>query len=87
MLSDLVEKAQRGEEAAMLELIQRFTGLFQKYAVKLNYEDAYEDIRLFFIELIKSFKLEKLQCKKDEIIVSYVNVSIRNFYKKELEGL
>ena len=37
---------------------------------------------MFFIELIKSFKLEKLQCKKDEIIVSYINVSIRNFYKK-----
>ena len=36
MLSDLVEKAQRGEEAAMLELIQRFTGLFQKVCSEIE---------------------------------------------------
>ena len=87
MLCDLVERAQRGEEAPMVELIQKFSDLFKKYARKLNYEDAYQDIVVFFIELIKSFKLEKLQCKKDEIIVSYINVSITNFYKKSIGKL
>lgn len=87
MLCDLVERAQRGEENAMLELIQRFTYLFKKYAGKLKYEDAYQDIELFFIELIKTFRLEKLQCQKDEIIVSYINVSITNFYKKRIGKL
>ena len=87
MLCDLVERAQRGEEAPMVELIQKFSDLFKKYARKLNYEDAYQDIVVFFIEIIKSFKLEKLQCKKDEIIVSYINVSIINFYKKSIGKL
>ncbi|MBQ6887145.1 MAG: sigma-70 family RNA polymerase sigma factor [Lachnospiraceae bacterium] len=85
MLCDLVEKAQKSDDAAMMELIDKFSLLFKKYAKKLNYEDAYEDIMLYFIELVKTFNLNKLSCQKDEVIVSYINVSIRNFYNKKVQ--
>lgn len=87
MLCKLVEKAQEGNEQVMMELICKFSFLLKKYAKKLNYEDAYEDSVLFFIELIKSFKLDKLSSQKDEVIVSYINTSIKNFYNKKVRGV
>lgn len=47
MLCDLICNAQKGDKEAVLELIQKFSPLFRKYARKLNYEDAYEDRSLF----------------------------------------
>lgn len=85
MLRDLVEKAQKGDDVATMELIDKFSLLFKKYARKMNYEDAYEDIMLYFIELVKSLNLNKLSCQKDEVIVSYISVSIRNFYNKKIQ--
>lgn len=87
MLSELITKAQEADQKAMMELINRFYPLFKKYAVKLNYEDAYEDIVLYYIELIKSLNLKKIDCPKDEIIISYINVSIINFYNKKVRKL
>ena len=49
----------------------------------MGYEDAYEDIRLFFIELIYFMKLEKIRLKEDGGITSYINASVNNFYNKE----
>ena len=54
-----------------------------KYARKLNYEDAYDDIMLYFIKLIKSINLDKLTGRTDKIIISYINKSIINFYHKK----
>lgn len=82
MLCELINSVQSNDKNAMTELIERFQPLLKKYAAKLNYEDAYEDLVLYYIGLIKSLNLNKLICTKDEIIVSYINVSIKNFYKK-----
>lgn len=82
MLCELVNKAQIGDENAMIELITRFDPLLKKYASKLNYEDAYEDALLFFIELIKRLRLDTL---KDGVIVTYINVSIVNYYNKKIK--
>ena len=60
MLRDLVKKAQGNDKEAMLKLIEQFVPLLRKYSRKLNYEDSYEEMTLFFIELIKSFRLDKL---------------------------
>ena len=81
MLRKLLDQAQEHDESAMLELIQRFYPLFKKYAIKLEYEDAYEDLILWFIELIKSYKLAALQ---EEVIVSYIQVSVNNYYNKKI---
>ena len=84
MLYELISSVQSNDQNAMTELIERFQPLLKKYAAKLNYEDAYEDLMLYYIGLIKSLNLEKLICTKDEIIVSYINVSIKNYYKKTI---
>lgn len=84
MLYKLINSVQSNDQNAMMELIERFQPLLKKYAAKLNYEDAYEDLMLYYIGLIKSLNLKKLSCTKDEIIVSYINVSVKNFYKKEI---
>lgn len=87
MICDLVEAAQNGDKGAMLDLIKKFMPLFKKYAIKLKYEDAYQDILLYYIELIKRLNLKKLTATKDEILVSYINISIINFYKKKMQKL
>lgn len=84
MLYDLIKRAQKGEEDAMLKLIERFRPLFRKYAIKLNYEDAYEDIVLFFIEFVHTVHLNNINLLKDEILVSYINISVINFYNKKV---
>ncbi len=84
MLYELISSVQSNDQNAMTELIERFQPLLKKYAAKLNYEDAYEDLMLYYIGLIKSLNLKKLICTKDEIIVSYINVSIKNYYKKTI---
>lgn len=87
MLHKIIEEAQKQDEEAMMKLIEKFNPLFKKYAYKLNYEDAYEDIILYFIELVKSLKLKRLTCLKDEVIVSYINVSIKNYYIKKIQKI
>lgn len=84
MLYDLINNVQRDDKEAMAELIDRFQPLLKKYAAKLNYEDAYEDMVLYYIGLIKTINLNQLICTRDEVIVSYINVSIINFYKKKV---
>lgn len=76
MLSELLTKVP--DEAAVLELLRRFDGLLKKYARILNYEDAYNDLILFFIELIQCEGIGNV-CKKDDgIIVNYIVKSVRN---------
>lgn len=87
MLYDLISGAQNGDKDAMVKLIDRFQPLLKKYAAKLRYEDAYEDTVLFFIEFIKCFNLKSMNSLKDEVIVSYINTSIINFYNKKIQKL
>ena len=49
MLSDIIK--QIPDESATLELLKLFDNLLKKYARLLRYEDAYEDLQLFLIEL------------------------------------
>lgn len=83
MLFKLIERAQKDDNLAMLELIERFDPLLKKYAAKLRYEDAYDDLLLFFIERIKNFNQEKQICRNDGAIASYIKVCIKNFCNKK----
>lgn len=84
MLYELIYKAQEKNDDAMMELIDKFTPLFKKYARKLNYEDAYEDIILYFIKMIKTFDLSKMKNAREEAFISYINITIINFYNKNV---
>lgn len=87
MIRDIVMQAQQSDENAMLKLIDKFKPLLKCYARKLNYEDAYEDMVLFFIELVNSFNVDRLSTAEDGDIVSYINISVRNFYYKKIATL
>ena len=84
MLSNTIRCAQENSEEDMILLIEKFRPLMVKYAGKLDYEDAYDDIMLHFIKLIKSINLDKLTDHTDKIIISYINKSITNFYNKKI---
>lgn len=84
MICNLLAKAQQGDTTALMELINRFQPLLKKYARKLRYNDAYEDCRLFFIELVKSMDLKNLNNQEDRVAIAYINISITNFYNKRI---
>lgn len=84
MICSLLEKAQQGDNTAMMELIDKFQPLLKKYARKLNYDDAYEDCLLFFIELVKTMDLKKLNDHKDQAAAAYIKVSVTHFYDKKI---
>ena len=65
MLYETIDRAQNGDKEAMQKLVDQFTPLMRNRANKLGYEDAYENIRLYFIELIYFMKLEKIRLKED----------------------
>ena len=85
MLIDLIRSAQKDDEHAMLQLINRFDKLFQKYGRKLRYEDAKNDLIVDFIELIKTFDFEKINNTIDGAIVNFLVKSTYRFYLKHLE--
>lgn len=87
MLKNLIERAQEPDNEAMMELINKFGPLLRKYARKLIYEDAYEDLVLYFIQLIHRLELKKLLSNEDGPITNYINVSIRNFYNKKVPDI
>jgi len=82
---NLIVKARDNDNDAMLELIKRFRPLMLKYAKKLNYEDAYEDILFEFIRLVKSGVMDKLDDGQEGKVVSYIRECIKNFYKKKIQ--
>lgn len=85
MLIDLIRSAQKDDEHAMVQLINRFDKLFQKYGRKLRYEDAKNDLIVDFIELIKTFDFEKINNTSDGAIVNFLVKSTYRFYLKHLK--
>lgn len=87
MLCDLIRSAQADDKKAMMELIDKFSPLFRKYARKLDYEDAYEDIVLFYMEMIRSMDPDRIASQEDGAVVSYINISIINYYNKRVRKM
>lgn len=78
MIKSLVDKLP--DEAAALQLLEMFEKLLKKYARQLGTEDAYEDLRLFFFELITKLKGKDICSDNDGYIVSYITKSVKNQY-------
>lgn len=87
MLKDLVMKSQNRDEEAMLSLIETFNPLIKKYARKLNDMDSYDEILLYFIEIIKNLKIETLRNQTDAGIVTYINKSVYSFYCHKVQKI
>ena len=52
MLLEELDRAQSGDDQAMLNLISKFLPLIKKYGRRLGYEDAANDLIADFIEFI-----------------------------------
>ncbi len=78
-LFNLIQKAQVNMND-ILDLITLFDPLIKKYGYLLGYDDAYNDMRLQFIEIIIKIDLENMKSLSDGSLIVYINKSLRNEY-------
>jgi RNA polymerase sigma factor (sigma-70 family) len=87
MIEELINQSQAGDSEATLTLIKKFNPLLKKYAKKLYYDDAYNDLLLDFIELLHNIRLNRIRGPNERFLVSYICTSIRSSYIKRLISL
>lgn len=75
MITELI--AELPSESAYLELLERFDKLLKKYSRKLSLEDSYEELRLFFFEIVNKMNRQNLCCHSDGQAVNYIALSIK----------
>ena len=63
-----------------MQLLELFDKLLKKYANLLGTEDAYEDLRLFFLDLLAQLKGKGIRNDNDGYIVSYISKSVKHQY-------
>lgn len=78
MIAELIEALP--DDRAYLELLNRYDAILRKYARILNYEDAYEDLRVFFLTLVYTMRENPVLRKGDGVIVNYIVSSIKHQY-------
>ncbi|WP_055667329.1 sigma-70 family RNA polymerase sigma factor [Desnuesiella massiliensis] len=79
-LYESIHLCKDGNKDILLEIINKFNPLLNKYSRLLNYEDAKSDFTLFFIELVYKFPINNEAFIQDAYIVSYINKAIKNKY-------
>jgi len=84
MTIDIIERSQGGDGDATLLLIEKFNPLLKKYAYKLSYDDAYNDLLLNFIELLHNMQIENIHNKSEGSVISYICTSVHSSYVKRL---
>lgn len=83
MTAKFILRSQSGDKNATLELIKKFNPLLKKYAFELFYDDAYNDLLVDFVELLKNIKMQNVRSKSESSMVSYISKSIQSSYIKE----
>lgn len=87
MIIDDVRSSQKGDQQAVLDLINKFSPALKKYARKLETEDAYYDLQVEFLDLILNLDCSKLRETGDGAMVQYLSQSIYHAYIKLLRQL
>ncbi len=82
---NLLVIAQRGDKESCYAILESFEGLIKKYAKKLSYEDAEQDVICYFIELIYKFPLEKFREDDEGKVVAYITKCIYHEYIRLLK--
>ncbi|RKJ82610.1 sigma-70 family RNA polymerase sigma factor [Butyricicoccus sp. 1XD8-22] len=85
MLYQTVMDARSGSQEAAEYLVGQFSPLLHSYAKKLHREDAFEDIRCDFWEIIMQAPLDKLRTSDDYTLLSYFAKAIRSRFIKRLD--
>ncbi len=81
-ISKLIEKSKKNDKKSLLELVERFNPLINKYSRMLNYEDAKNDLTEHFIVTIKQMPL-MTEAKE----LNYIKTSVKNNYIKLSKNL
>lgn len=84
MLLEELKRAQSGDDQAMLNLISKFLPLIKKYARKLGYEDAANDLIVDFIEFVSKWNLNNFYQSSDGAVVKYIAHSLYHIYLERL---
>ncbi len=83
----LIIDAKERKKEASLAIISKFGNLLKKYARKLSYEDAEQDLTCYFIELIYFFPIEMFREEDEGKIVGYITKCIYHEYIRLLKQL
>lgn len=86
-LLNRIQEAQNGNNDASLLLIKKFNPLLKKYAKKLGYDDAYNDLLVDFLSVIKKINLNRLYNPSDGAIVLYFSKSVYLSYIHKSKAL
>ena len=80
MFAELISRLP--DEEAYIELIARFEKLLKKYAKLLDYEDAYWDLLVFYLELINKLHNNNAVnfSQNDGRIVNYITTAIKHHF-------
>jgi RNA polymerase sigma factor (sigma-70 family) len=82
MTVDMIVQSQSGRKISTLTLVTKFEPLLRKYAYLLNYDDAYNDLLVDYLELIKKMNVSLLRNIDEGSIVSYIQKSVYSCYIK-----
>lgn len=83
---ELIQRAQT-DISNIMELVDLFNPLIKKYAYLLSDEDAYNDLRLEFIEIIIKIDLNRIKNTQNGSLIAYLEKSFRNEYIKKARRL
>lgn len=81
-LVHIVEEAQKQNKDAVMELVKIFQPLLKRYASYLDYDDAFDDLQLGFIEMILSISISHMKNTGDAFFLSYFQKSVYCNYIK-----
>lgn len=77
-LYHLLEKVQKGDEEAVIDIFMKFRPTIKNLSRKLDYEEAETDLIIAFLEKIKEISLKDLHIKSDGAIVNYIYFFLKN---------
>lgn len=81
-----IRQSQNGDSEATLFMIEKFKLLLKKYAWRLHYEDAYEDLQLEFLTFLQKFDPDSLRNAEESGVVQYIVTSVQHSYYKLLQN-
>ncbi len=79
-LSEQIQAIQKGDQALLQNFLKQFLPLLKKYAYKLAYPEALDDLQYHFIHLLLTINCDGFIDKDDIYILSYIRKTIHNRY-------
>lgn len=78
-ICNLIVEIQSGNNDSLLSMLEKFDPLLKKASYKLNWEDAFEEFRVYFISLLKNIDITNFRNKSDPAFCLYFKRSIYNY--------